>query len=180
MAPKPNDLVAEVAQVAEDADLPKHLGPIHRNLDDVRAKKYAARRVEALSLRLAGLTYEQIGDRLDISTEGARDLVGRTLRQAENRAVEELRQLETARLDRAQAAIWTKVLDGDYRAIDTFLRISRRRADLLGLDSPKEINVKMGIREEMTKALNELETIVLGEVSEGVFEPVGYDPPQSE
>lgn len=172
---EPSDLVGEVAQVAEAADLPLNAGPTYRNLDDVRAGQQSARRVEALSLRLAGLTYEQIGERLGISKEGARNLINRTLQQAENLAAAELRELETARLDRAQAAIWTRVLEGDLRAVDTFLRISRRRSDLLGLDAPTEINLKVGIKDEMTRALDELQSVVLGEVVGSVYESTRHD-----
>lgn len=170
---EPSDLIGEVAGVAAEADIPKHIGPIHRNLDDVREKKYAARRVEALSLRLAGLTYEQIGERLGISTQGAIDLVNRTLSRAENLAVQQLRELESARLDRAQAAIWTQVLEGDLRAVDVFLRLSKRRSLLLGLDAPTEININVGIRDEMEAALGELEKVILGTVVRSHYESDG-------
>jgi len=45
-----------------------------------------------------------------------------------------LRDLEASRLDTMQAAIWSRAVTGDLRAIDTALRISARRSRLLGLD----------------------------------------------
>ena len=69
-------------------------------------------RVGALSLKLAGVSTAQIAERMGIQLDTVRHLVNRTLRTAENRAVEEMRELENARLDRAQAAIWSQVLAG--------------------------------------------------------------------
>lgn len=153
--------------MAQDAEIGPHdsSGAAPAPLDDVRRKRAQARRVEALALRLAGLSYEQIGDRLDISPEGALDLVRRTLTRAENLAVEQMREMEGARLDRAQAAIWTRVLEGDIKAVDSFLRISHRRANLFGLDAPTKIDLSVTVRQEMEQALAELNRVVLlGEV----------------
>lgn len=161
---EPSDVLADVAQVAESVDLTGPVGPVHRNLDDARRKKEQVRRIEAVSLKLAGLSYEQIGERLGISGSGAKDLVMRTLATAENRAVEAERELENARLDRAQAAIWAKVLEGDLKAVDVYLRISARRARMNGLDAPTKIDLAVSVRQEMHEALANLERIVLGEV----------------
>jgi len=46
-----------------------------------------------------------------------------------------MRALENALLDPAQAAIWSNVQAGDYRAVMVFLQISQRRAPLNGLDA---------------------------------------------
>jgi|GEM_PF-1552761 len=46
----------------------------------------------------------------------------------------EVRVLEAERLDAAASAIWPKVMDGDLRAQDTWLRNRSRNATLLGLD----------------------------------------------
>lgn len=133
-------------------------------LDDARRRKQEARRVEAMSLMIAGLTPEQIGQRMGISASGVKALVSRTLERATNRNVDALREIENQRLDRAQAAIWTKVLEGDLKAIDTFLRISTRRAKINGIDAPTNINLNIGIKQEMEAALDELHQVVMGEV----------------
>ncbi len=128
-------------------------------------KQDSIRRVEALSLRLAGLSYAQIAERLDTTKAAAEDMVTRTLSRVENRAADEMRELEGSRLDRAQAAIWTKVLDGDLRAVATFLRLSERRAVLFGLNAPTKISLNVTVRQEMEAALVALEKVVLGEVT---------------
>jgi transposase len=148
----------------EETTSTSHRGTLHRNLDDTRRVADRTRRMEALSLKLAGLGYEQIAERMNMSVSGVKDMVNRTLERAENTAVEEMRSLENERLDRAQAAIWTQVLQGDLKAIDTFLRISTRRAKMNGLDAPTQINLSVDVRREMEEALSKLEDVVLGEV----------------
>ena len=164
---EPTDLMAEVAEVSQQSriapakmgeSVPEGNGVVARRIED------RARRVEALSLRLAGFSLEQIADRMELSISGVRDLVNRTLERAENTGVEEMRDIENARLDRAQAAIWDKVLRGEEKAVDTFLRISQRRARLNGLDMPTKVDLTMSIKQEMEQALARLENVVLGEV----------------
>lgn len=161
---KRSDLAAEVSKVLDEVGLE----PVNGNpalLDDARKKRQEARRIEAMSLMLAGLSPEQIGQRMGITATAVNALVTRTLERAANRNVEQLREIENQRLDRAQAAIWTKVLAGDLKAIDTYLRIAQRRSKINGLDAPTNINLNVGIRQEMEKALDELHAVVLqGEV----------------
>jgi hypothetical protein len=76
-----------------------------------------------------------------------------------------MRALENARLDRAQTAIWSKVIAGDLASIDVFLRISQRRAKMNGLDEPTRVNLSINVRQEMEQALNQLESVVLGEAT---------------
>lgn len=151
---KPGDPTGDVIEALHTATV----------TDIASGQRERARRVEAMSLRLAGLTYEQIGQRLDISKTAALDLVKRGLETAENLNAEQLREIENARLDRAQASIWTKVLDGDIQALDAFLRISARRARLNGMDAPQKVDMNVHIRAEMVQALENLERVVLGEV----------------
>lgn len=125
-----------------------------------------ARRTKAVSMALAGLSHEQIGRELGISPTGARELVARTLEDTRNYQVDQLRDVENARLDRAQAAIWSEVLKGDVKAVNTFLRISERRARMNGLDAPSKIQMSGSVKLEMHQALAELEDILDAEVLE--------------
>lgn len=150
---KRSDIAADLSEARQKAE---EAGPIKR-----RAEYHAQRRVEALSLRLAGLSYEQIGDRLGISEMGAYDMVKRALERSENPNVEEMRQIENLRLDRAQAAIWPDVLKGDQRAISTYLSISSARARINGMNAPTNINLSVGVRTEMENALDKLEELVM-------------------
>jgi DNA-binding CsgD family transcriptional regulator len=68
-----------------------------------------------MSLKLAGVSTAQIAERMGIEPDSVRHLINRTLATAENRGAEEMREIENARLDRAQAAIWAQVLAGDFR-----------------------------------------------------------------
>lgn len=165
-----SDLVGEVGEVVrEHASRPPKQEPV--SLASARRDRDKARRTEALAMRMAGLSHDQIGERLGISTDGARDMINRTLARAESRVVEAEREIENARLDRAQAAIWSRVLDGDLKAIDSFLRLSQRRAKMNGLDAPTKIDLSVGVRQEMEQALSELHRVVLGEVIHVAHEP---------
>jgi hypothetical protein len=97
---------------------------------------------------------------MGIAPDTVRHLINRTLRTAENRAAEEMRELENASLDRAQAAIWSQVLSGDCRAVMVFLQISQRRAKLNGLDSPASAAISPNVRGEMERALFDLQQVL--------------------
>lgn len=155
------DLAAEVSEalaLAEEA----------RGEDDVKQgdgshearQKHRARRVEAMSLRLAGFTYEQIGNRLGVTGDHVAIMIRDTLAKAENRTVDEMRKLENERLDRVQAAIWSKVLEGDDKAINSFLKISGQRSKINGLYAPTRIDMNIGIKQDMEAALRDLEELV--------------------
>jgi transposase len=159
-------IVTEVAQVAEAAGNEGVSGST--GLSAYRRARQRARRVEALSLKLAGVSTAQIAQRMGIKPDTVRHLINRTLQTAENRAAEEMRELENSRLDRAQAAIWSNVLAGDYQAVMVFLQISQRRARLNGLDLPASIVISPNVRGEMERALLDLQEMVLA----GEAEPV--------
>ncbi|MFF4409825.1 hypothetical protein [Streptomyces sp. NPDC001404] len=100
----------------------------------------AQRRAQAIALRLAGMDYQTISERLGYADRGAASKdVHRALEsalEAESAAAETLRELEVQRLDRMQAAAWAKAAKGDLKAIETVLKVIDRRARLLGLDKP--------------------------------------------
>jgi hypothetical protein len=100
----------------------------------------ARRGKEALELRLAGLSYADIGDRMGVSSPRAFQLVSDELaRLNEKRAetAEAVTRIELERLDRLLATVWEKAEAGDLAAIDRVLAIQQRRARLLGLDAEK-------------------------------------------
>lgn len=150
---KPDDHLAAVVEAASD----------HVSDASKQKQKEAARRAEALQLRLAGLSYEAIGERLGINGHAASQMINRSLDRAEAQGVHQLRAEENARLDRAQMAIWGDVIQGDLKAIGVFLSISNMRAKLNGLYAPTQVQMSMTIRQEMEDALSSLETLVLQE-----------------
>lgn len=150
-----NDLAEEVVTVAEEANTHERDPKNHRQTEN------KARRAQALSLRLSGFSWEEIGRHLNISTSGAKSLVERTMEQATGRQVEEMRSIENARLDKAQTAIWQRVLQGDDFAIDRFLKISAQRARINGLNAPMKVDLNVSVKHEMERALGDLEALVL-------------------
>ena len=122
------------------------------------------RRDEALRLRLGGYTYTQIGEAMGMTHENARLLIGRAIAEAPNEKATEQRAIENARLDRLQAAVWTEALKGDIKSVDAVLRISRRRAELNGLDAPRKIDLRSHVRIEVESVVQELHDVILGEV----------------
>ena len=91
---------------------------------------------EALELRGAGLTYREIAARQNCDPSTALRRCTRALAAVPYEAVSEVRQMECQRLDSLTAAVWSKAMEGNLRAVDTVLRIMKRRSEMLGLDEP--------------------------------------------
>ena len=104
---------------------------------------------QAIKLRMAGATITQIASQLGYANEsGAYKAIMRELEQTAQdmgESTEAVRQLELKRLDQMQFPIWNQVLAGDQGAISTSLRIQERRASLLGLDAPKQIEARVRV-----------------------------------
>lgn len=113
----------------------------------------AQRRAFVMNLRLSGATYQQIAEAA-IRQFGAEHLpknynapqAGQdVIRELQKLDVEretgraELVRLELERLDRMLLAIWQQVVSGHLGAVDRGLRISERRAKMLGLDAPTKV-----------------------------------------
>lgn len=93
---------------------------------------------KALDLRIAGANYRQIAKALTISVGTAHAYVTEGLEQLRNsnaESFEQLRAMEVARLDAMLVPLWAK--KEQPRVADTILRLSERRARLLGLDVGK-------------------------------------------
>ncbi|MFI5831077.1 hypothetical protein ACIA6C_28150 [Streptomyces sp. NPDC051578] len=105
----------------------------------------AERRSKAIRLKIQGKTYTEIAELLgyDSKASACTD-IKRALEKhvvEEGLAVEAWRELELARLDVLQQAIWPEAMEGSPRAIETALKILDRRAKLLGLDSAVKLEV---------------------------------------
>lgn len=104
-----------------------------------RRLKTAEQRSIALALRLAGATFEQIGQKLGITDSAAHKLVKKALADnatTTNDQTDTLRQIEIERLDMALLAIAQQVKAGNLGAIDRWVKISESRRRLMGLDAP--------------------------------------------
>ena len=99
----------------------------------------AARRVRAVELKSAGFTYEQVANQLGYTSRGtAFNVVAKALREQTAEAVTNLRDLENARLDALQAALWDAAMTGDVRAATTIVQIVQARVHLNGLEPVRD------------------------------------------
>lgn len=106
----------------------------------------ATRRQKAFAMRLADLTYEQIGDKLEISRQAAYGLVSRELNRLNSQTESDadlLRQMELSRLEFMSQPLWKKAKLGDVSAITCLLRISERKSKLFGLDVPVKSEIEI-------------------------------------
>jgi hypothetical protein len=87
-------------------------------------------KAEALSLHLAGTSVKDIAETLGVTELRTRKLIADALDEKVDPLLPERARTEIARIDRAIAAIWTSVEDGNLEAIDRFLRLSERRERL--------------------------------------------------
>lgn len=77
-----------------------------------------------LNLRRAGAPFDNIAERLHITTDLARELFEHALTELDQ---DVRRALEVDRLDRLHVAVWPQAMGGDLAAVDRVLKISERR-----------------------------------------------------
>lgn len=103
-----------------------------------RAVVIAERRNKAVQMRLAGLPYRVIAEKLGYSNQKVASAdVTRALQlaaKAQQESSEDLLQIEIDRLDRMMAALWGKACEGDVKSVEAVERLISRRSSLLGLD----------------------------------------------
>jgi hypothetical protein len=92
---------------------------------------------EVVKLRRGGLTWDLIAERTGYaSASSALAAYHRAAKRIVQEDIEQIRKIESERLDIAQSAIWGSVLSGNIPAVTALIRIQERRAKLLGLDQP--------------------------------------------
>ena len=135
-----------------------------------RSRSLATREkdIRALDLRRRGLSYPQIAAEMGCSLSGAHQSVQRALADSAREASEEVRQIEAQRLDDYMRALNRVLLAKHYvvsaatgkvavhpetgqplldddpviRTVLALVRVSERRARLLGLDAPVKHEVR--------------------------------------
>lgn len=114
------------------------------------------KRIRAIELALEGHSYDEIARQVGFSHRGsAHRAVYKALGEREVEAVDGLRRLELDRLDRRQASLWVRALDGDVGAVNVVLKVIDQRIRLLGLQAPKRADS------------DELKLLVVGEGNVG-------------
>jgi hypothetical protein len=152
------------------------------------------KQLKALELRRRGHTYEDIARALGYANPmGAWHAVKAALKKGFVEAAKEFKQLELEKLDDIERRLWPLIRRRqggrpapDFKALDRFLAISRRRAALLGLDAPREPRVRQtsptaSVAEPLTheqrlaKLVTLLETTGAGQDGSGAGEIVRAD-----
>jgi len=145
----------------------------------------AERRVRALELRKSGLTFREISRQLGADLHTVHGDVQAELAALRERTVEQaqdLREMELARLDSFNLGLWKQIKAGSAPAVSAAVRVSERRAKLLGLDAPTasrtEVTGSLSVAAE-TRLKTEVEDLErwltfeelreLGEQSERLF-----------
>jgi len=104
--------------------------------------KALEKQAQALKLRLAGVSYDDIARTVGYKgPSGAYQAVKSAMKKTLQEPAGELRTLEITRLDEALRAIWPQVKKGNLLAIDRYLKISERRAKILGIDSKTQVEI---------------------------------------
>jgi gamma-glutamyl:cysteine ligase YbdK (ATP-grasp superfamily) len=103
------------------------------------------RTLEALRLRQAGFTYDEIAIRTGYANRSsAFRAVSSALKKTLKEPSDAVRMVELTRLDQMIKALWPTAEQGNLGAIDRVIKIMERRARFLGLDSAQDINVNFG------------------------------------
>jgi len=111
-----------------------------------RVRKRIECDLPAMNLRIKGYTYDQIKVELGlVSKTAARDAILRCLDDTLREPADKLRELELIRLDSYLGKVESR-MDGATiqeaaRLLDVALNIMTRRARLLGLDAPKQLEL---------------------------------------
>lgn len=119
----------------------------------------AKRRAEALELRRAGLTFQDIADRLGYKHRSAAHKdVQRALEKLIFEPAQDVLALELSRLDALTQTLWAQARRGDLQAIDRIVKLMNRRAKYLGLDAPErhEVITLDAIEAEIARLSSEL------------------------
>lgn len=119
------------------------------------------KQAHAIQLRLAGATLTQIADQVGYATpSGAHQAIMAALRtNLPETTRAEARALELARLDRLEMAHWQRALSGDDKASNIVLKCIGMRRQILGIDAPQQLDVRVRegeqVRVEILDLLND-------------------------
>ena len=135
--------------------------------------KLSVRRIEAqnkqhqaLELRMAGRTWQEIADHLGYASHtGAYEAVKVALSRSNHEAVEDYRSLTIGRLTKILQIHWPLMLQGDGNATRFCLQTIKDMRDLLGLDSPSKFE-HTGTDGEPIR--HEVITLDIGDITEAI------------
>jgi hypothetical protein len=103
---------------------------------------------EVVRLKSAGLTFDEIADRVGYaSRSGAKEAYDAALRYWGRESVDQLRTIEGERLEQLWRFTFGRILstpettDEFVKLVNTAVRISGQRSSLFGLDAPKQVEL---------------------------------------
>ena len=106
-----------------------------KSLKPETAEKYR----QVIELRIAGITFEEVAKRVGYAGRtGAWHAYNAAMERYIIEPVESQRAVQSERLDRLFYQAYIQARNGDLHAIDRCLRIEKRRAELWGLDAPRQ------------------------------------------
>lgn len=148
---------------------PEHIGETQKydiGALDPETVELTSIEIRAVQLRMAGMTFTEIANALGYSNRGgAHKAVSRALKKWGWNTVDEYRQIELQRLDALTTRYWPaamgkaerrdengEIIDPgtppDPNAANMVMRLMERRARLLGLDAPQQIDLGMNVQEK--------------------------------
>lgn len=114
--------------------------PSHRRYK-AKSLEQRVKIVDAVQMRIQGYSYQDIKDQLGFTTiDEVRVAIDRLLADYTVESTEQLRTIEAARLDVYLTKLEELIEDGHVQAIDKAIKVQERRARLMGLDKPVQIN----------------------------------------
>jgi hypothetical protein len=126
-----------------------------------RRAQLAQRRAQAIEYKLAGMTYQQIADKLGYASRSmACTDVKRAFEQAvidREHHVDVLIEEQIQILDRMRRAAWPAAIKGDTRSIDIVLKCVDRATKLLRLTPDAQVNVQVFTVDAIERRIKELD-----------------------
>lgn len=110
--------------------------------------------IEALDLRRAGASIRQVADTLSVKPHIVRRWIKQALEEIyspRERAIDQLRGLEAARLDGYLVNLANGIKGGDTFAISAAIKIADRRAKMWGLDAPTNLKIEGDLKINVAK-----------------------------
>jgi len=98
------------------------------------------RALKAYEYRLSGASWHDVADKMGyINVIAAKDSITRLITKASQQISMDLREeildLELDRLDALQEAVWGMAMSGDFKAVDSVLKIMNHRSKLMRLEN---------------------------------------------
>jgi hypothetical protein len=118
-------------------------GRAGRPVTNAEQAKIEARRHQVATMLLEGRTYREIGEASGVAASTIAEDVKHVREEWKARNAEEFSDLvafECAKLDRLEARLWPEINRGRPWAFEAFVKISRRRGRLLGLDTAERVS----------------------------------------